>query len=111
MILTSVGEKTLTFSLLITAYLIIQGLFRVIVTFAIKVPNPNSARIGGGITILLGLMVWMNWPFSDLWFLSFALSAEIANLGWALMFYANAVNKQRMINKPKNISSGNPPKW
>ena len=98
-ILTSVGEKTLTFSLLIASYLIIQGLFRIIVTFVLEIPNPNSARIGGGITILLGLMAWMNWPFSDLWFLSFALSAEIANRGWALMFYANAKNKLGKISK------------
>ena len=95
-ILTSVGEKTLTFSLLITAYLIIQGLFRVIATFVLEIPNSNSARIGGGIAILLGLMAWMNWPFSDLWFLSFALSAEIANRGWAFMIYGHAINKQRM---------------
>ena len=94
-ILTSVGESTVTFSLLITAYLIIQGLFRIIVSFVLEMPNSNSARIGGGIAILLGLMAWMNWPFSDLWFLSFALSAEVANRGWALMYYGNAVNKQR----------------
>ena len=98
-ILTSVGEKTLTFSLLITAYLIIQGLFRVIATFVLEIPNSNSARIGGGIAILLGLMAWMNWPFSDLWFLSFALSVEIANRGWAFMIYGHAINKQRMISK------------
>ena len=97
-ILTSVGEKTLSFSLLVTAYLIIQGLFRFIIAFALEIPNPNSARIGGGIAILLGLMTWMNWPFSDLWFLSFALSAEIANRGWALVVYSNVVNKQRMIS-------------
>ena len=98
-ILTSVGEETVTFSLLITAYLIIQGLYRIMISLVLEMPNSNSARIGGGITILLGLMAWMNWPFSDLWFLSFALSAEVANRGWALMFYGNAVNKQRMISK------------
>ena len=91
--MTSVGEKTLSFSLLVTAYLIIQGLFRFLVAFVLEIPNPNSVRIGGGIAMLLGLMAWMNWPFSDLWFLSFALSAEMANRGWALMFYATAKNK------------------
>lgn len=98
-ILTSVGEKTLTFALIVAAYLIMQGLFRIIVSFVLEVPNPRSARIGGYISILMGLMAWMNWPFSGLWFLSFALSAEVANRGWALMFYAHSVNKQKIISK------------
>lgn len=98
-IFTSVGEKILAFILIIAAYLIMQGLFRVFFTFVMDVPNPKSARIGGGISVLLGLMVWMDWPFSGLWFLSFALSAEIAIRGWALMFYAHSVNKQSMASE------------
>ena len=96
-ILTSVGENIYAFTLIVAAYLLMQGLFRIIVTFTLEIPNPNSARIGGSVSLLLGLLAWMNWPFSDLWFLSFALSAEVANRGWALMFYSNAVNKQRTI--------------
>ena len=93
-ILTSVGEKALTFALIVAAYLTMQGLFRIVVSFVLDIPNPNSARIGGCISILMGLMAWMNWPFSDLWFLSFALTAEVANRGWALMFYAHSINNQ-----------------
>ncbi|MCK5356289.1 MAG: hypothetical protein KAJ63_14320, partial [Methyloprofundus sp.] len=37
-ILTSVGEKTLTFALIVAAYLIMQGLFRIIVSFVLEVP-------------------------------------------------------------------------
>lgn len=98
-ILTSVGEKILVFSLIVAAYLIMQGLFRIVVTFVLEIPNPGSARIGGSISILLGLMAWMDWPFSGLWFLSFALSAEVANRGWALMFYAHSVNKQKRVSE------------
>ena len=94
-ILTNIGAEPLTFSLLIAAYLIIQGLFRIIVSFSIQMHNPTSTRIGGLVSILLGIMVWMNWPFSELWFLSFVLSAEIANRGWVLMCYAYSVNKQQ----------------
>ncbi|HIG64221.1 MAG TPA: hypothetical protein EYQ43_01275 [Methyloprofundus sp.] len=98
-IVFSVGKDVIAFSLLITAYLIIQGLFRIMISYVLRIPNSNLARIGGTITVLLGIMTWMNWPFSDLWFLSFALSAEVANRGWALIFYGNAVNKQRVISQ------------
>ena len=95
-ILTNLHEESVTLSMLIAAYLFIQGLFRIIITSSIEIPNPNSMRIGGYISVLLGTMVWMNWPFSALWFLSFALSTEITTRGWALMFYAHSVKKQEV---------------
>jgi uncharacterized membrane protein HdeD (DUF308 family) len=98
-ILTNVGETAFTFSLLVAAYLLIQGILRFVTTAALEVPNPNSARIGGGISLILGLMIWLNWPISGLWFLSFALSAEIANRGWALMLYAHSVRKQQALTE------------
>ena len=94
-ILTNISASALNLSLIIAAYLIMQGLFRVMLTFVIEIPNPNSVKTGGAISILLGLMACLSWPFSGLWFLSFALSAEIASRGWALMFYANSINKQK----------------
>ena len=98
-ILTNLQEDSVTLSLLIATYLFIQGLFRSILTFSIEIPNPNSMRIGGYISVLLGIMIWMNWPFSALWFLSFALCAEITTRGWALMFYANSVKKQKVASQ------------
>ncbi len=94
-ILTNLDKEPVVLSLLIASYLFIQGLFRNIITFSIETPNPGSIRIGGFISVLLGIMIWMNWPFSALWFLSFALSAEIATRGWALMFYAHSVKIQK----------------
>ena len=95
-ILTNLHEESVTLSMLIAAYLFIQGLFRIIIASSIEIPNPNSMRISGYISVLLGIMVWMNWPFSALWFLSFALSIEITTRGWALMFYAHSVKKQEV---------------
>lgn len=98
-ILTNVGEKAIIMTMLIASYLLIQGLSRIMMTFTLQVPNPDSARIGGLVSVLLGLMAWLNWPFSDLWFLSVALSAEIANRGWVLMIYAYSVSKQPVVNE------------
>lgn len=98
-IMTSVAEEAVTLSLLIAAYLMIQGLLRIVITFSIAVPNPKSARVGGFISVLLGIMAWLNWPSSAMWFLSFALSAEITNRGWALMFYANSLLKQKVASQ------------
>lgn len=95
-ILINLGATALTLSLIVAAYLIIQGLFRLGFIYLSEIPNPYSAKVGGGISVLLGIMVCFQWPFNGLWFLSFALSAEIANRGWALIFYAKSVRKGRL---------------
>jgi uncharacterized membrane protein HdeD (DUF308 family) len=96
-ILTSIHEEAVTLALLVAAYLFMQGLFRIIVTFSIAVPNPNSTRIGGIISVILAIMAWMNWPFSELWFLSLALSIDITNRGWALVFYAQSIKNRILL--------------
>ena len=98
-ILTNLQEESVALSLLIASYLFIQGLFRSILTFSIEITNSNSIRISGYISVLLGIMIWMNWPFSSLWCLSFALSVEITTRGWALMFYAHSVKKQKVVSQ------------
>ena len=98
-ILTNIQADAVVLSPLIAAYLFIQGLFRIIITFSIETPNPKTIRIGGLISLLLGCMIWIDWPFSALWFLSFALSAEITTRGWALMFYARSVKKQKVVSQ------------
>ena len=98
-ILTNFHQDAVTLSLLVSAYLFNQGLLRFILTFSLETPNPKSVRMGGIISVILGTMIWMNWPFSALWFLSFALSTEITTRGWALMFYAHSVKKQKVVSQ------------
>jgi hypothetical protein len=41
--------------------------------------------IGAGVSVILGLLVFAEWPSSAGWFLAFCLSADIGLRGWALI--------------------------
>lgn len=88
LIVFSSGEGAIRLSLLIAAFLIIKGVFRIIISYAIVSVNGTATRIGAGVSILLGLLIWMQWPSSAAWFLAFCLSAEIALRGWAIIMLA-----------------------
>ena len=94
-IFTNVDKNIAAVSSIIAAYLLIQGMNRMVIVFSLELPNPGSVKIGGVLSILLGLLVWLGWPFSSMGFLSFVLSAEIVNRSWALLFYARAVDEQQ----------------
>lgn len=77
------------FTMLVAAFMIIKGTFRVFAVSAVKMENSmKSTVVGGFISIGLGLMLWSQWPFSSAWFMSFCLCVEIGLRGWALSNFA-----------------------
>ena len=80
-------------NLLIVGYLLTQGLYRNILLSVAKIRNPLPNRVTGLISIILGLMIWIDWPAS-LWFLAFSLSVDISFRGWALYVLASSLQKE-----------------
>jgi uncharacterized membrane protein HdeD (DUF308 family) len=88
LIILSVGDDPARLSLLIAAFLIVKGIFRMTLAFVTHIPNIVSTSIGAGVSIILGLLIWLDWPSSAAWFLAFCLSVEIGLRGWALIMFA-----------------------
>lgn len=96
------SDEPVRLSLLIAAFLIIKGSYRIILSYAISNINVTFARLGAGISILLGLLIWMQWPTSAAWFLAFCLSTEIGLRGLGIITFAFWLKTQQ---KPKLTNS------
>lgn len=77
-------------NLLIVGYLITQGIYRNILLSVGDVSNPLSNRITGLVSIILGIIIWIDSPAS-LWFIVFSLSVDISFRGWALIAMASTL--------------------
>jgi hypothetical protein len=95
LIILSVGDDPAKLSLLIAAFLIIKGIFRIVVAYATQIPNIVSTTVGAGVSIILGLLIWLEWPSPAAWFLAFCLSAEIGLRGWSLIMFAFWIKSQK----------------
>jgi len=82
-------------NLLIVGYLLTQGIYRNILLSVAEIPNPRSSRITGVISIVLGLMIWIDWPAS-MWFIAFSMSVDISFRGWAMIAMASSLKKETM---------------
>ena len=80
-------------NLLIVGYLLTQGIYRNILLSVAEIPNPRSSRITGVISIVLGLMIWIDWPAS-MWFIAFSMSVDISFRGWAMIAMASSLKKE-----------------
>jgi uncharacterized membrane protein HdeD (DUF308 family) len=98
-IIFSVSEEPVRFSMMIAAYLIVRGIVRVTLTYALKLPRAGWTSLGGGVSIILGFLVLIGWPNTEGWFLSLCLNIEIAIRGWAIMIFAFWVKNKKTENQ------------
>ncbi len=94
LILLSLSGNPERLSLLVAGYLISAGLLRIVVTFAVKLENNSPTRIGGLVSLILGVMIFYQVFAAAPWFLSLALSIEVGLRGWALIVLAKLKNRQ-----------------
>ncbi len=95
LIIFSLGGRPDRLSLLLVAYLVVKATIRIILAYATQMPQRSSAIAGAAVSIVLGLLVWAQWPTSDAWFLSFCLSADTGVRGWSLMLFAFWLKEQK----------------
>ena len=96
LIILSVTEEPARLSLMIAAFLMVRGIVRIVLTYALSLPQIISTAVCGLVSILAGFMVFLGWPTSAGWFIALCLSIEIAFRGWAMMMFSLWVRKQNL---------------
>jgi uncharacterized membrane protein HdeD (DUF308 family) len=91
LIVTHPVAGALAWTLLFAAFFTIIGIFRLVAAIRLKFPNWGWAAFDGAVTLLLGVLLWIDWPGSGLWFLGFAVGVSLLLRGWAYVMFAFAV--------------------
>lgn len=74
----------LVITLFIATLLIFGGVFRFFSALWLQVPGYGWIAISGVISIVLGVLLWIQWPFSALWFIGFAVGLSFVFEGISL---------------------------
>lgn len=96
LIIFSIGTDPARLNLMIAAFLIVKGILRIILAHATQLPHKTSTMIGAAVSVLLGLLIWLEWPSSAAWFLAVGLSTDIGFRGWSLMMFGFWVKMQKI---------------
>jgi uncharacterized membrane protein HdeD (DUF308 family) len=83
----------LTLTLVLSFYFIAGGLFKTIASMALQFPGWGWSVGSGLVSIVLGVMLAMQWPTSGAWFIGFAVGLDLVLYGWSLLMFAAAVKK------------------
>jgi uncharacterized membrane protein HdeD (DUF308 family) len=82
----AVGALTLT--LVLAVFFLVGGLMRMFGAASTEAPHRAWAILDGAVSALLGILLWVHWPSSGLWFLGFAIGVELIFRGWAWVMLA-----------------------
>jgi uncharacterized membrane protein HdeD (DUF308 family) len=93
------GAETLT--LVLASLLIVGGMFRSIGSGVVKFPRWGWAVFSGVVSIVLGFMLLAQMPISGIWFIGFAIGADLMFDGIAMTGFATAIH-----NLPRRIAFG-----
>lgn len=94
LIILSIPETLSRLSLMIAAFLIIRGIVRITLVYALRLPQTLFTSFTGLVSIATGLMLWLEWPTGDGWFLSLCMSVEIGFRGWAMIMFGLWLKKK-----------------
>jgi uncharacterized membrane protein HdeD (DUF308 family) len=78
----------LTLTLVLAAFLFVSGVTRLIGVFQANLPHKLWPVFDAMLSIVLGILLWVHWPWTGLWFIGFAISIGLIFRGWAWVMVA-----------------------
>ena len=86
------GLATLT--IILMSYLLATGVFEIIVAFQLKPASGWGLELFNGVvTLLLGIMLWRQFPLSGAWAIGILFGIKMIFSGWAFVFIGRNVKK------------------
>jgi len=90
MMVTNPKESALLLTLIIAMFLLFEGVFRIVVALSARYPHWGWVLLNGVISLVLGLMIWRQWPYSGLWVIGLFVGIEMLFNGWSLVMLSLA---------------------
>lgn len=78
----------LSLTLLIAAFFLVGGLFRMINSIALRYDHWGWVFINGLITFALGLLIFSDWPYSGLFIIGLFIGIDLILSGWTAVLLA-----------------------
>src|SRR5215469_12669303 len=92
LVVTHPVAGALAWTLLFASFLAVMGLFRLIAAaIGLKFPRWGWAVFDGTISLGLGILLWVDWPWSGLWFLGLSVGIALILRGWSYVMFAIAI--------------------
>jgi uncharacterized membrane protein HdeD (DUF308 family) len=79
-----------TLTLMLAAAFLVGGMFRIVVAAVERFPGWGWVLVNGIVTVVLGILIWRQWPVSGLWVLGMFVGIDLIvnGLNWSIVAIA-----------------------
>lgn len=91
MLLAEPLRSLFALTLLLAVFFVVSGIFRIIIAFRIR-PRQNWGWIltNGVVTLILGALIWAEWPSAAIWAVGLLVGIDLVFGGWSMVVIALA---------------------
>lgn len=93
MMIDAPGESAILLTKIFSIFLIVGGAFRILSALLERFPGWGWVMLNGAITLVLGLLIYKQWPVSGLWFIGMAVAIDMIFNGWTLIMLSLGVKQ------------------
>jgi uncharacterized membrane protein HdeD (DUF308 family) len=94
-------EGALALTIVLAVFLIVEGIFKIITALRVRDHDGWGWLLASGImSVILGLLIWAEWPASGLWVIGLLVGIQLRFTGWALVMLALAARRWRPAMAP-----------
>jgi len=88
------AEGLASLTLLLAAYFLVDGICEIIAAFKIK-PDQGWGWVlfNGIIALILGFLIWSEWPFSGIWAVGVLVGVHILISGWTMIILGTGARR------------------
>jgi uncharacterized membrane protein HdeD (DUF308 family) len=82
-LLRNPAAGALSLTLVLAVFFLVGGVMRLFGAISSQATHRIWAIVDGAVSALLGILLWIHWPSSALWFIGFAIGVALIFRGWA----------------------------
>ena len=86
----------LALTVVLAVFLIVEGIFKVIMALQVRDHRGWGWLLASGLlSLLLGVLIWAEWPVAGLWVIGLLVGIQLLFTGWSLVMLAFAARAHR----------------
>lgn len=92
-ILYNPALNAITLTLMLAIFFVVAGIARMIFALVGTVPHKGWLILNGALTLLLGVLIWQQWPVSGLWAIGMLVGVDAIFTGWTWVMLSSMAKK------------------
>lgn len=80
--------NALSLTLLLAIFFAVSGIVKVVFSLTHNIPHKIWLILNGALTLILGILIWNQWPSSGLWVIGTLVGIDILFTGWTWIMLA-----------------------